>query len=222
MHAAVLREGNEGAALGPGDADIGEAALFLQPGAALLVQRALAAGTGLPPSRAGTPCRIPAPWRECSVMMLTLSSSADCSTSMTSEMCSRKPARFSNSPMERTSSLRLSRRPCGLRALVVLPHLGVARLVQHDFGQLRVRQARPSSAASGRSFRSASRSAVRVLSGSSSVRLSRLRRAVERDALRRGQCSCMRLTEVSPMPRLGVLMMRSKARSLSGEATILR
>ena len=41
MDPAVLREGNEGAALGAGDADIGEAALFLEAGAALLVERAL-------------------------------------------------------------------------------------------------------------------------------------------------------------------------------------
>jgi hypothetical protein len=49
--------------LGAGEPDIGEAALLLQAGAAALVQRALAAGTGLPPSRAGRRCRIPAPWR---------------------------------------------------------------------------------------------------------------------------------------------------------------
>ena len=41
VDAAVLGEGNGGAALGAGDADIGEAALFLEAGAAFLVERAL-------------------------------------------------------------------------------------------------------------------------------------------------------------------------------------
>ena len=41
MDAAVLREGDRDALLGAGDADIGEAALLLEAGAALLVERAL-------------------------------------------------------------------------------------------------------------------------------------------------------------------------------------
>ena len=73
-------------------------------------------------------------------MMLTVSSSSPLSVSMTSEMCSRKPGRFSNSSMERTSSFRFSSRPAASAQRSLLPHLGVAALVEHDLGQLVVRQ----------------------------------------------------------------------------------
>src|ERR1700719_3337568 len=62
------------------------------------------------------------PLAECKVMMLTASASALLSLSITSEMCSKKPCRFSNSSMERTSSLRFSRRPAA-PAGVVVQHL---------------------------------------------------------------------------------------------------
>jgi hypothetical protein len=57
-------------------------------------------------------------------MMLTASTPSALSTSITSEMCSRKPARFSNSSIERTSSLRFSRRPAA-SALLSFCHISV-------------------------------------------------------------------------------------------------
>ena len=57
-------------------------------------------------------------------MMLTLSSVSPLAVSITSEMCSRKPERFSNSSMERTSSLRFSSRPAA-SALLSFCHISV-------------------------------------------------------------------------------------------------
>ena len=57
-------------------------------------------------------------------MMLTLSSDSPRSVSITSEMCSRKPARFSKSSMERISSFRFSSRPAA-SALRSFCHISV-------------------------------------------------------------------------------------------------
>ena len=97
-------------------------------------------------------------------------------------MCSRKPARFSNSSMERTSSFRFSSRPAASALRSLLPHLGVAALVEHDLGQLGVRQRVLLRRASGRSSSSRSRSAVRGLGFSSSVSAISARGLDQRDA----------------------------------------
>src|ERR1700732_4149635 len=86
-----------GAGAGAGQADMGGGTRFL--------------GNRPSPQPARNTLSNSSPLAECSVISDTASSSAPPSRSITSEMCSRKPCRFSNSSIERTSSLRFSSRP---------------------------------------------------------------------------------------------------------------
>ena len=139
VNAAVGGEEDLGAAARPRQPDMGEPPLLLEPGAALLVERALVREQAFLPAG-----------QEHGVEFQPLGGVQGHdrdrvgvlgrSRSMTSEMCSRKPCRFSNSSIERISSLRFSSRPAASARAVVLPHLGVAELVEHDLGQLGVGQ----------------------------------------------------------------------------------
>ena len=72
-------------------------------------------------------------------MMLTACSPSALSRSITSEMCSRKPAEILEILHGAHQLLEVFQPPGGVGGAVLLPHLGVAALVQHDFGQLGVR-----------------------------------------------------------------------------------
>ena len=85
------------------------------------------------------------------------------SASMTSETCSRKPCSVSNSCMKRIELFQVLQPRLRLRALVVLPHLRVAGLVQDQLGQLGVLHAVDLARASARRRRSRSASALRAL-----------------------------------------------------------
>jgi len=117
VDAPVGGEIDLGALSGPGQPDMGEAGAPPSRGPrGALVERALMREQGLPPSRAGIRCRIPAPWPSAASLMLTACSPSALSRSITSEMLFEKPARFSKSCMERTSSLRFSSRPADRRS----------------------------------------------------------------------------------------------------------
>ena len=111
MDAAVLGEGNKGAALGAGDADIGEAAFLFQAGAAFFVERALVGKQAFFPAGRKT---VPnsSPLAECRVMMLTLSSLVAGHGIHDEGNMLEEARHVSNSPIERTSSFRFSSRPC--------------------------------------------------------------------------------------------------------------
>ena len=122
--APVLREGDLGEALGAREADVGEAALLLEARLRRSRRGCAGAGTGPPPSRAGTRRRTPGPWRRAASSAMTRSPSSAWSASMTRLTCSRKPSSVSNSCMKRTSSFRFSSRDCAC-GLLSACHIGV-------------------------------------------------------------------------------------------------
>ena len=89
---------------------MGQPPLFLQPGTAAFVERALVREQALFPAGEKTVSNS-SPFAACSVMRLTRSVVSVSLASMTSETCSRKLWRSGNSSIERTSSFRFSRRP---------------------------------------------------------------------------------------------------------------
>ena len=108
----------------------------------------------------------------------------------------------------------------GVGGAVLLPHLGVAGFVEHDLGELGVRQ-RIALLAPAVEASSRPRSAPRGFGFSSSV--STMARAASVSGTRRLRAwSCSSCTVASPRPRLGTLTMRSKARSSAGELTTRR
>ncbi|OWK23707.1 hypothetical protein AJ87_32630 [Rhizobium yanglingense] len=123
VDAAVGDEPDVAAALGAGDADIGEAALLLKPGAAAFVERALMREEAFFPAWQENSVEFN-PLAECSVMIETASRSSFCSASMTSATCSRKPRNDSKLSIERMSSLRFSSRP-GASAVLSAFHMSV-------------------------------------------------------------------------------------------------
>ena len=73
-------------------------------------------------------------------MMVTLLAGGCASLSITRLTCSRKAPRVSYSSIARASSARFSRRPALSARAVGLEHGGVAAFVEHDAGELGVRQ----------------------------------------------------------------------------------
>jgi len=115
---------------------MGEAPLFFEAGAALFVERALARKQTFLPAGQEHVVEFEPFRRMQRHQRQQRRPRRRPSRSITSEMCSRKPCRFSNSSIERTSSLRFSSRPAASGGTVLLPHLGVAALVEYDFGEL--------------------------------------------------------------------------------------
>ena len=106
----VGRKGDRAELLGPGDAHIGQPALFLEPLDPAFVHRALRGKS--PSSQPGrNTAGNSSPLAACSVMIETFSPPSSFSLSMIRLTCSRNPCRFSKSSSALTSSLRFSSRP---------------------------------------------------------------------------------------------------------------
>ena len=131
------------------------------------------------------------------------------------ETCSRNAASDSYCSIERTSSFRLSSRPGASGRFVALQHVGVAAFVQHDLGQFGMRQICFDC--------SLQRATILAQVAQRLARLGRqffglgdfARRRQQRHAgFARANAAAPGML-ASPMPRLGLLTMRSKARSSS-------
>ena len=156
-----------------------------------------------------------APW---SVMMLTISSLASPSRSMTRLTWSRKAGKVLEF-RERADQLPQVFEPAGGGGrAVLLPHLGVAGFVEHpadDLGMGRLRQARCASREAGRS----SPARLDAGAGLELVGLDQsLRRATEGEAVRAREL-VDRAQRGLAEAALGQFTIRSKARSSSGRTT---
>jgi hypothetical protein len=137
------------AAARAGQADMGEATLFLEAGAALFVERALARKQAFLPAGQEHVVEFEPLGRMQRHQRHRFFRGAAVAVHHQRDVL-EKPCRFSNSSIERTSSFRLSSRPGGVGRAVLLPHLGVAALVEHDFGEFGVRRSPRAARASGR------------------------------------------------------------------------
>ena len=126
--------------LGAREADIGEAAFFLEARAAAFVERALVRKQAFLPAGQEDGLEFEALGRMQRHDRDGVEVRRCVSASITSAMCSRKPRMLSNASIERMSSLRFSSRPGRFGRLVVLPHVRVAGLFEDGLGKLGVRR----------------------------------------------------------------------------------
>ena len=171
VDAAVLREGNVGPALGAGDADIGEAAFFLQAGLALFIQRPLVRKQAFLPAGQEHGAELkPLGGMEGHDADLVIGVAA-VAVHHQGDMFekARHVFKFAHGADE---LLQVFQPAFGFGALVVLPHFGVARFIQNHFGDIRVRKTLQRAWRQRPKLSMSRRSAVRVLLGSSSVSVS--------------------------------------------------
>ena len=210
-----------GAALGAGDADIGEAALFLEAGTALFIEGALMRKQAFLPAGQEHGAEFQAlggmQRHDVDLVVRVAAVAVHHQGDVFEKAC--HVFELAHGAHE---FLEVFEPSFGFGAFVVLPHLGVARFIEHHLGQVRCAEDRASAwrqrlkAFEKRAQRGAGLG--RQFIGESQA----LRRRDRAKGPGARANSCMRLTEVSPMPRLGTLTMRSKARSLSGEAVTLK
>ena len=198
------------------EADMREAALLLQPGAALIVERALVRQQAFLPAG-----------QEHGVELEPLGGMQGHDRDGFGAFALvgvhhqrnvfEEAARFSNSSIERTSSFRFSSRPAASARAVLLPHLGVAGFIEHDLGELGVRQRvllrAPAVERRDKIAQRAARLRLQLLG------LGERARGLQQRHAGAARAWLQRLQRGIAKPRRGVLMMRSKARSSAGWLT---
>jgi hypothetical protein len=140
VHAAVLRKRDDGAALGAGDADIGEAAFLLEPGAALLVERALVREEAFLPAgqEHGAELQPLGGMQRHDGDLILFRRLLGLHDERDVFEEAREVLELAHRAHQFLEVLEPALR---LRALVGLQHLGVARFIEHDFGEFGVRNA---------------------------------------------------------------------------------
>ena len=199
---------------GAGDGDIGEAALLLEAGEAAFVERALRREDAFFP--AGQPdMSNSSPLAAWMVMIVTLSPCLRSSLSMTRLTCSRK-AREGLIFLHRPGQLgEVFEAAGGFGAALGLEHGGVAALIEHDPGELGMRQLARHLTPAGEVGDETAEAAPRLRASARRCRASARRRAATvLRARARGVDGGDRLVAEAA---LGWLTMRSNARSSAGD-----
>ena len=202
------------AAPGAGDRDVGEAAFLLEAGEAAFVQRALRREHAFLPAGQIDGVELEAlggvDGHDGDLLALSALVIVHDQADMLEE-----GAEVSYSSIARASSARFSRRPAAFGGAVGLEHGGVAALVEHDAGELGVGQL-------GRHLPPAGDVGDEAAEAAAGLRASVRRcRACVAAASSSGCCVArawrwMVATALSPRPRLGLLTIRSNARSSAG------
>ena len=152
----------------------------------------------------------------CRVIRLTMSPPASAALSITRLTCSRNPPRFSNSAIATTSSFRFSSRPGASGDRVGLPHRRYSRTRRARSARDRcaTRAAASARQRSSAAMNAGQRVARRAAAAGRRRSASRAASTSGTRSARATACSCCKVAV--PMPRRGVLTMRSKARSSAG------